>query len=138
MTALYVVGAVAGSAAFVGIDTAVERTLNAIAYKTFTAPVDDVRHAALETLGRMGMPVTADERSDTGWAIVATAADRTVEIELERLTPNATSMRAVVNEGEIFFKDSATAWEIVQQTAQNIQDDAKITAAPTHKEVDRH
>lgn len=125
--------AVGGAAAFVGIDAIVERTLNAIVYQTFTASVDDVRRAALDTLGRMGMPMTADERTDAGWALAATAADRTVEIELERLTSTATSMRVAVNEGETFFKDKATAWAIAQQTAQRLLDEIKAKGAPSDK-----
>jgi len=35
-----------------------------------------------------------------------------------------TRMRVVANQGAIFFKDSATATEIVLQTAQTLQDDA--------------
>lgn len=131
MVALGVVGTVAGSAAVIGVDTAVERTLNAIANQTFTAPLDVVRRAAIETLDHMGMPVTADERTDAGWALAATAADRTIEIDLERLTSNATSMRVAVNEGEFFFKDRATAVEIVQQTAQKVLDETKAAVVPT-------
>lgn len=128
MVALAGVGTVAGTAVAIGIDTAVERTLNAIAYRTFTAPLDDIRRAALGTLGRMGMPVTADEKTATGWTISATAADRTVELELERLTPDATRMRVVVNEGDLFFKDRATAAEIVLQTTRLLQDEKNPAA----------
>lgn len=130
---LALVGTVAGAAAFVGLDVVVERTLNAIVYETFTAPLDDVRRSALDALGRMGMPVTEDARTDAGWTIAAIAADRTVEIELERLTPDATSMRVAVSEGRIFFKDRATAWEIAKQTAQRLENAAKAKSAPGGK-----
>ncbi len=113
--------ATAGAGA--GMTAGVEHTLNGIVYKTFAAPANEVRFATLKTLDRMGMPLTGDETTDTGWKLSATANDRSVDIELERLTDTATRMRVVANEGFIFFKDSATATEIILQTAQTLQDD---------------
>ena len=69
------------------------------------------------------MPITADSRTEEGWNLTATAADRTIDIELERLTPRTTRMRVVANKGSLFFKDSATSTEIILQTAQTLQDD---------------
>src|SRR5262249_44161587 len=87
-----------GAGAGVGMGTGVEHTLNGIAYKTFASPVSDMRFAALKTLGRMRMPVTHDEETKEGWTLSADAADRTVDIELQRLTEGTTRMRVVVNE----------------------------------------
>jgi hypothetical protein len=96
-----------------------------------------VRFATLKTLDQMGMPLTNDEATPMGWQLSATAHDRTVYIELERLTDTATRMRVVANEGWFFFKDSATATEIILQTAQTIQDDAVAAARasepPSHR-----
>lgn len=104
----------------------VNHALNGIAYKTFTAPVRQVRAATLKSLNRMEMKVTKDTKSEEGWRIEAAAADRTIEIDLEALTPAATRMRVVTNNGGLFFKDSATSTEIILQTAQRLEG---VTAA---------
>jgi hypothetical protein len=114
--------ATAGAGA--GMTAGVEHTLNGIVYKTFSAPANEVRFATLKTLDRMGMPLTDDQKTETGWQLSAKAKDRSVDIELESLTDMATRIRVVANEGIIFFKDSATATEIILQTAQTLQDDA--------------
>lgn len=116
--------AVMGAGAGVGLGTGVEHTLNGVNYKTFADPLDNVHLALRGTLDRLGMPITADERTQNGYAVTASAADRTIDIELERLTPQTTRMRVVANEGALFFKDSATATEIILQTAQSLKDDA--------------
>ena len=116
--------ATAGAGA--GMTAGVEHTLNGIVYKTFSAPANEVRFATLKTLDRMGMPLTDDEKTDTGWKLSASAKDRSVDVDLESLTDTATRIRVVANEGIIFFKDSATATEIILQTAQTLQDDAAI------------
>ncbi len=122
---------VAGAGAGVAMGTGVEHTLSGITYKTFTASVDDMRQATLTTFQRMEMTVTEDSKSDDGWKISATAVQRTIDVELEMLTPSTTRMRVVANKGEIFFKDASTATEIILQTAQSLDDlKAKAAAAP--------
>lgn len=107
-------GGIAGSAG-------VNHALNGIAYKTFTAPVGKVRVATIRSLNRMEMKVTNDVKQNDGWRIEAIAAERTIEIDLEALTPSATRMRVVTNKGGFFFKDSATSTEIILQTAQRLE-----------------
>jgi len=128
--------AVMGATAGVSMGTGVEHTLNGVAYKTFTAPLSNVRIAALRTLNQMDMPVTRDAKTDSGWELSATAADRKIDVELEHLTERTTRMRVVANKGEIFFKDTSTATEIVLQTAQVLQDGqttSKGTREANHK-----
>jgi len=117
--------AVVGAGAGAGVSAGVDHTLNGIAYKTFAAPLNNVRFATLRTFDHMGMPLTDDEKTETGWKLSATAADRTIDIELESLTDKTTRMRVVANEGKIFFKDSATATEIILQTAQVLDRDPR-------------
>ncbi len=112
--------AVALTTAGLAVGVGVKYTLNSNAYKTFTSPVADLRMATLKTLNRMGMKVTQDHETASGWKIVATAKDRKIDIELESLTPKTTRMRVVANKGEIFFKDRATATEIIVQTWEAI------------------
>jgi hypothetical protein len=113
--------AVLGAGAGIGMGTGVEHELSGVGYKTFATPVDAVHHATRATLARLAMPITADARTQEGWNLTASAADRTIDIELERLTPRTTRMRVVAN--GLFFKDSATSTEIILQTAQTLQDD---------------
>lgn len=114
--------AVIGAGAGVGMGTGVEHTLNGIDYKTFAVPLDSVHLAVRGTLKRLGMPITGDARTQSGYSLTATAADRTIDVQLERLTPQTTRLRVVANEGAFFFKDSSTATEIILQTAQSLQD----------------
>jgi hypothetical protein len=125
--------ATAGAGA--GMSVGVEHTLNGIVYKTFAVPANDVRFATLKTLDQMGMPLIQDDATPTGWKMSATASQRTVDIDLERLSDTATRMRVVANEGFFFLKDSATATEIILQTAQTLQDDAVAarTVEPGHR-----
>lgn len=128
--------AVVGAGASVGIGAGIEHTLNGITYKTFTAPVSEMRFVALKTLDRMRMPVKDDEQTDDGWKLSAEAADRTVDIQLQKLTDGVTRMRVVVNQGEIFFKDSSTATEIILQTEDTLASSAaaeRPIASPTTK-----
>lgn len=127
--------ATAGAGA--GISAGYEHTVNGIVYKTFAASKDEVRIATLEALKRMAMPITVDQKSETGWALTATANKRTIEIELQALTEQTTRMRVVANDGAIFFKDASTATEIINQTAQAVVDDqnAAKAAAQRHKKI---
>jgi hypothetical protein len=105
--------------------TGVDYTLNGIAYKTFITPMPTVRQATLASLNRMGMTVTEDKKTDSGWTITATAEGRDIDIELERLTSRTTRMRVVANDG-VIFKDRATEAAIIDEAADAI--DRRATA----------
>jgi len=109
-----------GPAAEFGIDHA----FSGAAAKTYTAPLANLRLAALKSLSRMEMDVTKDEAGDDGeWEIEAEAGDRTVSIDLASLTPMTTRVRVVADRGGIFFKDSATAVEVVAQISRSMAGD---------------
>lgn len=110
-----------GIAAGVGVDY----TLSGIAYKTVVAPLAETRLATLKTLNRMEMNVNQDEKSDEGWLIKAHASDRSIDIELEKLTPTTTRMRVTVNKDGGFLKDRATATEIIAQSVQRLELDQR-------------
>lgn len=101
----------------------VNYTMSGIVYKTVVAPLKNTRLATLKTLNRMEVNVQKDEATKEGWKIVAAAADRTIHIQLERLTPTTTRMRVTVDKGDIFLKDRATATEIIAQSVQRLQQD---------------
>lgn len=107
----------------------IDHTLNGITYKTFASPMDEVQTAIIETLDRMAIELQDTEETDEGWNFVATASDRTIEIELSALSPRTTHMRVVANEGQIFFKDNATASEIIIQTANTLDESEEIQDA---------
>ena len=112
--------AVALTVAGVAGGAGVNHTLSGIAYKTFNNSLAELRAGTLRTLEDMDMTVIEDSETDDGWEIKATAIEREIDIELEQLSKRATRMRVVANEGEIFFKDAATATEIIIMTAENV------------------
>lgn len=113
----------------VAMGTSVDYTLNGIAYKTFVTPLPTVRQATLNSLNRMGMKVVKDAKSDSGWTITATAMDRSIDIDLERVTSRTTRMRVVANNG-IIFKDRATEAAIIDETAGALDRRATAQADP--------
>jgi hypothetical protein len=104
-----------GVGAGVTTGTAVSYTLDGIAYRTFTASLSQVEHATLMALNDMGMEVEGAEKTDAGKAIKAKGADRQIEIELQAISSKTTRIRTVAKDG-VFFKDRATATEIILQT----------------------
>lgn len=104
-----------GVGAGVTAGTAVSYTLDGIAYRTFTAPLSQTETATLTALNRMGIVVEAREKTEQGKRILAKGTDREIEIELEPLSLKSTRIRTVAKQG-IFFKDRATATEIIIQT----------------------
>lgn len=105
-------------------------TLSGISYKTFATPLDEMRVATFRTLDRLGMDVTGQVKTEFGWSITAVAYKRIIDIELEALTSRATRMRVVANKGDIFFKDAATATEIIIQTAETLQMEMEAVYMP--------
>jgi len=108
---------VAGTGASVGAG----HTLDSITYKTFSVPLSVLSRATMMTLDRLDMPVIEVENTEDGQEITAEAGDRTVEIELDRLTTTASRMRVVVKKN-ILIRDRATATEIILQTDRTLTD----------------
>ncbi|MGD8999835.1 MAG: DUF3568 family protein [Granulosicoccaceae bacterium] len=100
----------------VGASAGVSYTLSGVAYKTFTAPVAEVRKASSKALGNMGITVKSKDVAKNGEeTIIAFSTDREIEITLEPISENATRMRTVVKKEGLLF-DRATATEIIIQT----------------------
>jgi hypothetical protein len=106
-------GSLAGGA---GLDHA----LRGVNYKTFAAPLANLRLATLKSLNRMAMDVTDDRRDGDGWAILARASNREIDIELESVTHWATRMRVVVTKGAFFLRDGSTGAEIIARTVETL------------------
>jgi len=69
---------------------------------------------------RMAIKASGTEKMDNGERIIARVSDRTIEVELEALTPATTRMRAVAKKEGGIIMDSATAIEIINQTEKVI------------------
>ncbi len=111
-----------GVGAGVSAGTGVSYTLDSIAYKTFTASEEQLYGATLKTFKRMDMGVKENQPTESGRKIVALAGDRTIEIELDRLTAKTSRMRVNAKHGW-FFKDRATATEIIVQTERTLDEE---------------
>jgi hypothetical protein len=110
-----------GVGAGVSAGTGTQYTLDSIAYRTFTAPLDEMRRATLATFKRMDIALQSDDSTAEGRSIIGQAADRTIDIELESLTSRTTRMRVTAKQGW-FFRDRATAGEIIAQTERSLDD----------------
>ena len=98
----------------VGTATGVQHTLSGISYRTFTAPLPEVRMATLTALNRMGIKSSARSKTEDGEVINAKTTGREIEIELDAVTPKTTRMRTTVRNG--LLMDGATGGEIIIQT----------------------
>jgi hypothetical protein len=105
------VTAVFGGAASVGVS----HTIDGIAFRTFSASLEETRRAAKAALKHMNIPVSKDEKSGNGRKIEAAAGDRNIFIDLERLTSRATRMR-VTAKYAVFLRDRSASGEIILQT----------------------
>jgi hypothetical protein len=129
LAALFLAGcqSLATSMAAAGATAALGATLAGVSYRTFTAPLAVVKQASIAALENMGMAPESFGRFESGEIIVARAAGRTIEIELEALTGRATRMRVATRDGG-FFHDAATAAEIVAQTQKALEAPAAALA----------
>lgn len=108
----------AGSAVKAGTDY----TFGGTAYRTFAAPLEDVRDAVVGSFADLEIEITEDEAIDGGdsvW-IVGEAAHREIHVKLESITPVLTRLRMVVRQG-LIGRDRATAAELIEQTARALQ-----------------
>ena len=119
--------AVALTAGSMAADAGIEHTLSGISYKTFVSSMDDARYAVFKTLDRLDMDVVDQTQTKDGWVIFALANDRTIEIELEALTQRVTRIRVIAHKGSFFFKDAATATEIIVQMAETMAADMEAS-----------
>ena len=127
--AISLAGAGAGMALRYGFD--------GVAYRTFTAPAPEVREASLAALARMGIALDTTGSFEGGEIIFARSANRSIEIEVEPISAKATRMRVAAKNGSLFY-DTATAAEIVAQTAEAISRSAvtNLTAAAARPQLD--
>jgi hypothetical protein len=111
--------ALALTAVGVGGGVTASHQMGGLAYRTFTEPLPRVRSAVTAALKRMAIKPGGTEKIEMGERILARAGDRSIEVELEALTPNTTRIRAVVRRDGGVVVDSATAVEIINQTERS-------------------
>jgi len=122
-----------GVGAGVSGGTGVSYTLDSIAYKTFATSETELRAATLQTFKRMAIDVTETQKTESGSEIKATAGDRTVEVEIDRITPRTSRLRVVVKKNW-FLRDRSTAGEIIAQTADTLESKSALAKSARHKE----
>lgn len=120
--------AVVGSGVGVAAGTATGYTLDGIAYRTFAAPLERVHKATLTTFRRMDIIVVSNEEEPEapGRKITAQAGDRKVHLELQKLTAKTTRIRVTAKHG-VFFRDRATAGEIITQVEHSLDEMAAVS-----------
>ena len=123
-----------GVGAGVATGTSVSYTLDGFAYRTFTAPLPQVESATRTALDKMGIKVEATAKTEQGKAIAATGNEREIEVELEVISSNATRIRTVAKQG-LFFKDRATATEIILQTEKVLDMDVATAIGPETRDA---
>jgi hypothetical protein len=104
-----------GGGASAGVSAGISHTLGGTVSRTFTASLPRVRAAALAALQRMHIDVGSTRKVEGGEEINAKSINRSIDIELEEISPNATRMSVTAKSG-VFSSDSATGAEILLQT----------------------
>ena len=123
ITSIFALGGCAGVALTAGTlagGVGLDHAIRGVNYKTFAAPLAELRLATLKSLNRMAMDVTEDRRQDGGWTILASTTKREIDIEFESVTHLATRMRVVVSKGAFFIRDGATGAEIIARTVETL------------------
>jgi len=108
-----------GAGAGVAADTGTSHTLSGTASRTFAAPADQVRRATHVALRSMAMRIAEETVDGDTRTIVTHAGNRTIEIELQRLTAKATRM-SVVAKHHVLMRDRATADQVIEQTQETL------------------
>ena len=102
-------------------------TVDGIAYRTFSAPFEQMQRATLTTFKRMNLALKSDEIKDDGCReLVAAAGDRTIHVELEKLTARTTRMRITAKQGWL-WRDRASAGDVIVQTERTLNDTPAVS-----------
>lgn len=102
---------VAGAGAGVGY------SFSQIAYRTFKADVSEVDSATHKTLADMGFTINGSRPNEKGKEVYASAAELSLVIVLERITPMTTKV-SVNAKKKFLLKDKATAERILDEMSK--------------------
>jgi hypothetical protein len=106
---LLAVSFIAGCASF---DGTAPQFLAGGSSRTFEVPIARVKPAFVSTLSQMGMAISAIEKRGGNEVVKAKKADRSVEIEFERLGPASTRVRVTGN--------SESAHRVLRETEKRL------------------
>jgi uncharacterized protein DUF3568 len=113
-----VMGDAAGGVARAGV----ERTMSGAMYRTFSAPLADVRDAVRQSFRDREIQITEDDLLIGGGAkIKGQALHRHITVHLESVTPALTRLKLMVRQG-LFGRDRATASELIEQTVRALDE----------------
>jgi len=98
----------------------VEYTFTNSAYKTISAPVADVEAALNKALKKMSIKETKRKAKEGKVSVTGVTGNLDIYIDLEKVTPTVTNIEVNAKKG-VFFKDKATATEIIVQTEKNLE-----------------
>ena len=96
-----------------GAGTALRYSIDGVTSRTFTAPATAVKQASLEALERMGIAFESFDKFEYGELIYARAENRSIEIEIEPISPRATRMRIAAKNGGVLLRQrhrAARSW----------------------------
>ena len=110
----------AGSAAVSSGAAGVDYTFTNNAYKTISSPVADVEAALNKALKKMDIKEMKRKAGEGKVSVTAVTTNLDIDIELEKVTPTVTNIEVNAKKG-VFFKDKATAAEIIVQTEKNLE-----------------
>jgi len=107
-------------AAISGCEVGINYTFTNIAYKTICNPDADVEAALNKVLKKMDIKETKRKAEESKISVTAVTGHLDIYIDLEKITPTVTSIKVNAKEG-FFFKDKATATEIIVQTEKTLE-----------------
>jgi len=110
----------AGTASVSSSAAGVDYTFTNIAYKTISYPLADVEAALNKALRRMDIKKMKRTVEQDKVSFTVVTRDLNIYIDLKKVTPTVTRIEVDAREG-IFFKDKATATEIIVQTENYIE-----------------
>ncbi|MEW6354195.1 MAG: DUF3568 family protein [Pseudomonadota bacterium] len=99
----------------IGGGAGVSHTMGGYNYRTFNESLPKVKKATLTALKNMDIKVESVQKTEEGEIINAKAADRNIELTLEKISSKTTRMRSIARR-ETLLMDAATATEIIVQT----------------------
>lgn len=98
----------------------VDYTFTNIAYKTISYPAANVEAALNKALRKMDIKKMERKVEKDNVSITVGTRNLDIYIDLENITPTVTSIKVNAKKG-LFFKDKATATEIIVQTEKNLE-----------------
>jgi hypothetical protein len=107
-------------AALSGGMAGVNYSITNVAYKDISHPLADVEVALRKALKKMDIKETDRKAEGSEVNITAITHDLDIDIDLKKVTPTVTSIHVDAKKG-VFFKDKATATEIIVQTEKNLE-----------------